>query len=415
MGAGIPTKILCVKGQRVNRIEWQSSAQCVVVQCKRDRRRKAVDPITGRKGTINRYIKRQVRDVPLWGRRCMIEIELAQVWVSKNERRIEQCEFVDKGSRFTHRFCHLISGLCRHLSIQAVARHLGLRWETVKNIDKAYLCKTLPALDPSTLTGLKHIGVDEVARAKGHDYMTVVYDMVEGHLIWVGTGRTAEVFSGFLQQLPKETANAIEAVAMDMGPSYQKSVKDCLPAADIVFDRFHVMQNYSKAIQNQRRVEFRKANKPEKDLMKGTHYLLLKNADKLNEKQTLKLQMLLDSNAHLNTLYVLKEQLQVLWEAPTHEDMAEQLESWCEIADQSNMLYLKKFAKSLRKHCVGICNYAKHKLTSARIEAGNVSIGMIRKRARGIRDTEYFKLKIRQSSLPDDQSMFYDSACSTLT
>ncbi len=71
------------------------------------------------------------------------------------------------------------------------------------------------------------------------------------------------------------------------------------------------------------------------------------------------------------------------------------------------MTYLKTFAKSLRKHREGICNYAKHKLTSARIEAGNVSIGMIRKRARGIKDTDYFKLKIRQSSMPDDQSMFY--------
>jgi len=49
------------------------------------------------------------------------------------------------------------------------------------------------------------------------------------------------------------------------------------------------------------------------------------------------------------------------------------------MADNSEMHYLKKFAKSLRRHCVGICNYAKHKLTSARIEAGNVAIGMIRK------------------------------------
>ena len=87
--------------------------------------------------------------------------------------------------------------------------------------------------------------------------------------------------------------------------------------------------------------------------------------------------------------------------------MQQELEQWCLLAEQTNMLYLKKFAKSLRSHKTGICNYAKHKLTSARIEAGNVSIGMIRKRARGIRDTDYFKLKIRQSSLPDDQSMFY--------
>ncbi len=86
---------------------------------------------------------------------CYVEIELAQVFISKNERRIEQCDFVDKGCRFTQRYCHLISGLCRHMSIQAVSRHLKIRWETVKNIDKAYLEKTLPALEPEKLKGLK--------------------------------------------------------------------------------------------------------------------------------------------------------------------------------------------------------------------------------------------------------------------
>jgi transposase len=296
------------------------------------------------------------------------------------------------------------------MSIQAVSRDLDVRWETVKNIDRAYLAETLPALDPTQLTGLKYLGVDEVARAKGHDYMTVIYDMVEGHLIGVETGRTADVFCGFLKQLPAETTEKIEAVAMDMGPSYQKSVRDCLPNADIVFDRFHVMKNYSKALGNQRRIEFRKANNAGKNLLPGTHYLVLKNADKLDEPQTQKLQQLLAENANLNTLYILKEQLQALWESETVELMQERLEAWCRIADQSALLYLKKFAKSLRRHRVGICNYAKYKLTSARIEAGNISIGMIRKRARGVRDTEYFKLKIRQSSLPDKDSMFYVAA-----
>ncbi len=143
--------------------------------------------------------------------------------------------------------------------------------------------------------------------------------------------------------------------------------------------------------------------------MKGTHYLLLKNADKLTEKQNDKLQTLLENNDNLNTLYVLKEPLQTLWYQESFQGMTEQLERGCQMADQSNMLYLKRFAKSLRKHSLGICNYAKHTLTSARIEAENVAIGMIRKRARGIKDTEYFKLKIRQSSLPDMNSMFYIS------
>ena len=296
------------------------------------------------------------------------------------------------------------------MSIQAVSKHLNLRWETAKNIDKAYLHQTLPALEPENLTDLKYIGVDEVARAKGHDYMTVVYDLLEGHLIWVETGRTAEVFSSFLKRLPSQTASMIEAVAMDMGPAYQKSVRDCLPQADIVFDRFHVMKNYSDAIKNQRRTEFRKADHDGKELLKGCHYLLLKNSDKLTGTQADKLQRLLAENTNMNTLYVLKEQLQALWCSTQVETMAQQLEQWCELAEQTDMTYIKSFAKSLRKHKTGICNYAKYQLTSARIEAGNVSIGMIRKRARGIHDTEYFKLKIRQTSIPDDQSMFYADA-----
>lgn len=407
MTTSIPADILSLKGQRVNKIEHHKTLNKVLIHCHRDKRFKAIDPRTGLAGTINRYVRRSVQDLPLFGLPCTLEIELAQVWISKNERRIESCDFVYKGSRYTKRFCQLVSGLCRHMSIQAVSRHLNVRWETVKNIDKYHLESTLPALAPSELKNLKYIGVDEVARAKGHDYMTVVYDMIAGHLIWVGTGRTADVFSGFLEELPKETAAGIEAVAMDMGPSYQKSVRDSLPNADMVFDRFHVMQNYSKALGNQRRIEFRKANKAEKELIKGTHYLVLKNADKLTDSQEVKLKALLSENANLNTLYILKEQLQDLWKSETYDEMQTRLEEWCQIADESKMLYLKKFAKSLRRNQVGICNYAKHKLTSARIEAGNVSIGMIRKRARGIRDTEYFKLKIRQSSLPDDQSMFY--------
>ena len=411
MSLNIPSQILSLPGQRVKQVQHDLSENKLTLYCDCDRRFRTTIPSDSGVAGINRYVRRTIRDIPMCGYDCHIEIELAQVVTNDGKRRMESTEFVDSANRYTKRFCRLVSGLCRHMTIQAVSRHLSVRWETVKNIDKKYLESSLPALEPEKLTGLKYIGVDEVARAKGHDYMTVVYDMVKGHLIWVGTGRTADVFSGFLDQLPDKTAEKIEAVAMDMGLSYQKAVRDSLPNADIVFDRFHVMQNYSKAIKNQRKIEFRKADKAGKDLFKGTHYLVLKNSDKLTSKQAEKLQKLLDNNSNLNMLYIMKEQLQQLWSAETVEIMDDKLEAWSKLADESGMTYLKKFAKSLRSHRVGICNYAKHNLTSARIEAGNISIGMIRKRARGIRDTEYFKLKIRQSSLPDDQSMFYYNDC----
>jgi transposase len=406
MSSSIPVKILDLKGQKVNKITYTPENHEVVICCDRDKRRKARDPISGQKATINRYVRRRVRDVPFMGYRCIIEVELAQVTTRQNGRRIEACEFVEKGARWTHRFARLISGLCRHMSILAVSRHLGIRWETVKNIDKHYLLEHLPGMDPEQLSDLKYLGVDEVARSRGHDYMTVIYDMVGGHLVGVEAGRTAEVFSSFLKRLPRKTTENIAAVAMDMGPAYQKSVREYLPNTDIVFDRFHVMQNYSKALSNQRRIEFRKADWKSKTLIKGTHYLLLKNADKLSEEQEGRLSQLLLVNTNFNLMYMLKEQLQWFWETESFEEMQESLSSWCDIADRSGMLYIKKFADFLRRHATGICNYAKHRLTSARIEAGNVSIGLIRKRARGVRDTEYFKLKIRQTSIPDNISMF---------
>lgn len=165
----------------------------------------------------------------------------------------------------------------------------------VKNIDIAYLHKILPVLETEKLNGLKYIGVDKVVRTKGHDYMDVVHEPLESHLIWVETGRTAEVFSSFLKQIPVETVEKIGVVDMDMGPAYQK------------LKRWNI--HWSRGVKR---------------------------------------------------------------------------------AEQIGMTYIRLFAKSLRKYKGSIFNYAIHQLTSARTEAGNVSIGMIRKRARGISDTDYF-------------------------
>jgi len=407
MNINIPSPILGLKGQCVNTISCNSSTNIITIICRRDNRYSPMDPISNVKGMVNTYVRRIVHDLPLLSYRCQIEIELAQVLTKDNKRRIESCDFVNKGCYYTKRFCRLISGLCRHMTISAVAKHFELRWETVKNMDKQYLHETLPALNPAQLVDLKYLGVDEVARAKGHDYMTVVYNLETGQLIWVHEGRTAEIFSTFLKQLAEPTKQGILAVAMDMGPAYQKSVRDDLPNADIIFDRFHVMQNYGRAIDNQRRIEFRKSDSAGKDLIKGCRFLLLRNAENLSDKQQKSLTTLLHENENINLIYMLKEQLQTLWCYRTYQEMDAALESWCHIAEQTNMIYMKKFAKSLRRYRKGICNYAKHPLTTARVEAGNVSIGLLRKRARGIRDTEYFKLKIRQLSVIENTSMVY--------
>lgn len=399
MAATIPSAIFGLRGQCVKSVDWGDMADELVVMCRRDRRYKPVVGRRGATGTVNRRLRRRVRDLPLWGRPVTLDIEYCQIKVGATDRRVEWLPFVEPGQGFTRRFARFVKQLCRYMPLNAVVHYTGLAWRTVKRMDQQGLKQDLPALDPGALTGLRYLGVDEVARAKGHDYLTIVYDLDSGDLVWVTEGRGKDSLLAFLEQLDDEVAQGIEAVAMDMGGAYAAAVEQALPQAAIVFDRFHVMQQYSSVIDQVRRAEFKKAAKDDKAVIKGSRYLLLKNPDKLSTQQTLRLDALLAANDPLNAVYALKEQLQQLWQHPESPAvMAQRLDTWCAMADATGLAPMKQFAGMLRRHRTGICNYAKHPITTARLEGGNVAVGMIRKRARGLLDTEYFKLKIRQSA-----------------
>lgn len=402
MAATIPSAILGLRGQCVKSVDWDAEAEALVFRCDRDRRFVPVDHRTGARGTVNQRLRRRVRDLPLWGRAVTLDIEYCQIKVGATDWRMERLAFVDPGMGYTHRFCRFVSQLCRHIPIDAVARYTGLASRTIKAMDQRALTAELPALRPQDITGVRYIGVDEVARAKGHDYLTVVYDLEAGHLLWVCEGRSKAGLQAFLDQLDADAAAGIVAVVMDMWPAFEHAVAESLPHACIVYDRFHVMANYSKVIDQVRRSEFKKANADDKPVIKGSRYLLLKNAGRLSEAQSERLAELLAANSKLNAVYSLKEQLQQLWQAPASPaQMGRRLDAWCELAGATRLAPMKRFAAMLRRHRTGICNYADHPITTARLEAGNVAIGMIRKRARGLLDTDYFKLKIRQSALPE--------------
>ncbi len=416
MGAVIPAKILGLEGQVIKDVVFNEASGRVRVICDRDRRRRPVDHRTGRHGAVNRLLRRTVLDVPLGGHPCEIEIEYAETFLSPGHVRVEHLSFVAPKARVTKRYARLIAGMARHMPISTVARHTGLSWDSVKAIECAHLAETIPIPRPQTLTGIRYLGVDEVARAKGQSYFTLVYDLSPGanygRILWVKEGRESAVLLEFLDALSQECADGIEAVALDMGPAYIAAVKDSLPNAAIVFDRFHVMQMFSKVIRDCRRAEF-KAAKTLGDLtgqqtIKGSLWLLLSNRTTLKETDQGRLDQLLAQNQPLATLYALKEQLQRLWQPnSTPVEMTQRLDDWCGMAKAAKITGLAAFVKTLQSHRTGICAYADHPITTSRLEAGNVSIALLRRRARGFRDMEYFKLKIFQLNTEDTPSFLY--------
>lgn len=416
MGAVIPAKILGLEGQVIKDVVFNEETGRVRIVCDRDRRRRPVDHRTGRRGRINRLLRRTVLDVPIGGHPCEVEIEYAETFLSPGHVRVEALPFVCPKARVTKRYARLIAGMARHMPLSVVARHTGLSWDSVKAIEGAHLAETIPPPRPQTLAGIRYLGVDEVARAKGQSYFTLVYDLSPGtnygRILWVKEGREAAVLLEFLDALSQECAAGIAAVALDMGPAYIAAVKESLPNAAIVFDRFHVMQMFSKVIRDCRRAEF-KAAKTLGDLtgqhaIKGSLWLLLSNRTTLKQTDRERLDQLLAQNQPLASLYALKEQLQRVWQPnSTTADMATRLDDWCGIAKAAGITGLAKFVKTLQAHRTGICAYADHAITTSRLEAGNVSIALLRRRARGLRDMEYFKLKIFQLNTDDTPSFLY--------
>ncbi|MFT5906093.1 MAG: transposase, partial [Cryomorphaceae bacterium] len=72
---------------------------------------------------------------------------------------------------------------------------------------------------------------------------------------------------------------------------------------------------------------------------------------------------------------------------------------WCDLAQSSGLASFRRLAKGFLRGAERIVNYAKHKLTSGRIEAFNSLISKLFIKARGIKDLEYMELRLRYASI----------------
>src|SRR6056297_1764391 len=150
---------------------------------------------------------------------------------------------------YTHKFRRYVLDLLQCMTIEDVAYNVGMSWNTIKNIEKKYLQTNYSNPD---LSNLRRICIDEFSVAKGHTYMTVVMDLDQSKVIYVGEGRSSESLDNFWAKLRSKNIE-IKAIAMDMWPAYIKSVLDNAPKADIIFDRFHIVKMLNKAIDELRR------------------------------------------------------------------------------------------------------------------------------------------------------------------
>jgi len=380
-----------IQGYHYKRTEYRGGALIFTIEHKRE---ELVCPnCRSRKVICRGTVTRRFRTVPVGRKPVWISLAIQRVFcLACFVVRQSKLGFADHRRSYTKAFERYVLELSRFATIKDIAFHLGVSWDLIKGIQKRNLKKRFAR---SKLGGLKQIAIDEITTGRGHQYLTIVLDLASGAVVFVGDGKGTEALEPFWERLRQSKTN-IEAVAIDMSPSYISAVWAHLPKAKIVFDHFHVIKLYNDGLSDLRRKLYHEAEVMEKKVIKGTRWLLLKNPEHLDEKRNepRRLQEALELNQPLATAYYMKEDLRQLWHQTDKKTAENFLIDWVYRAGSSGIAMLKKFARTLALHRSGILAYYDFPISTGPLEGINNKIKTMKRQAYGFRDLEFFKLKI---------------------
>ena len=335
--------------------------------------------------------KRRFRMTPVGSKKCFLDVILHRLkCVDCGHQWWPRLPFMKGKYQMTRAFIQFAFDLLSMSTVQDVSRLLGVSWNVIKNIHKMKLKKLYKKID---VKDVKYISLDEFAIKKGHVYMSAFTDIESGRIIHAVEGRTVDDIRPFLLRLKKEGKN-LKAIAMDMSRPYITAITETLPDIDIVFDHFHVTALMNKALDEVRKEQQENLNGPESKILKGQRFLLLKNYKDLEPEFKGRVDASLKINEPLFKAYVLKEQFILFWEQSSLKEAWIFLDQWISDANETGISKLKKMAKTLDNHRIGLLNYFKHRINNAAAEGINNKIKTMKRQAYGFRDIEYFKLRL---------------------
>lgn len=330
---------------------------------------------------------RSFRHVPLWGLNIYLIYAPRRVICDHcGGVHVEALPWVSGKRRFTQALMVTLATWARILTWQQVASLFHCAWATVAAaVDEAVAY----GLSQRDLSDVTHIGIDEISRKRGHVYVTNVYDLNSRRLLWSGEGRTKETLQGFFDWFG-ERAEQLEGVCCDMWQSYIDVVKERAPDAILVFDKFHIVQHLTQAVDQVRRDEIREKGKAHKELMTDTRYIWLKNPWNLTDKQRVRLSQLERLNLKINRAYLLKEAFREFWQYNRPGWAKRYLDKWFWWATHSRLKPLRDFAWMLRRHQDDLMNYFRMPIHNGTVEGLNNKAKVIIHKAYGFRSAKNY-------------------------
>jgi transposase len=313
----------------------------------------------------------------------------------------ERLSWLSENPFYTQRFAMYIGRMCEEQTITAVGNEHRIDWKTVKELEKEYMRLKLehsPAQAPEV------IGIDEISVHKGQNYRIVVSDLRLGRPIWFGgKDRTEESMDLFYQELGAEKCRGIRLVVMDMWKAFEKSAQKNVPQAAILYDKFHVINHLNDALDTVRRSEYHRLSGKRRSYIKGQRYNLLTHKENLELEGRRALNMLFQQNKRLYKAYLLKESFDQLWDYTYPASALKFFQNWKSALKWQRLPAFEKFARLIERHWEGIvayCNPEYKDVPLGFVEGLNNKIRVIQRRAYGLRDEEYLRLKVLTCMLP---------------
>ncbi len=313
----------------------------------------------------------------------------------------ERLPWLAETSGYTQRFAIAVGRRCRAATIRDVAHELHLDWKTVKALEMQYMRAQLRR---AGTPGPRVIGIDEVSVRKGQTYRVVVSDLPRRRAIWFGgTDRSTASLLSFYAWLGPAKSQRIRLAVMDMSTAFQKATRQQAPQASILFDKFHVLRQLGEALDTVRKQEYARLTGRDRRFIKGQKYTLLSHRANLTLDGRRALQTLLNANKRLHTAYLLKESFGQLWDYQAEGWARRFFEHWRAALKWQRLKSYQKFADLIDRHWDGIAAYChpENKVALGFVEGLNNTIRVLQRRAYGLRDEEYLRLKVLTCTLPE--------------
>ena len=347
--------------------------------------------------------------IPIWNIPVALSYTMRRVNCPHCGVRTERVPWADGKHRQCNVFRHFLASWAKRMSWKETAECFGVKWDTV--------CRSVQwvvayGLKHRSLEGIEALGIDEVAYSRGHKYMTLVYQIDAGRkrLIGVLKERTTQSLERFFtEDFGAGRCAKVKVVCSDMWRPYLKVIAKLLPKALNVLDRFHIAKKLGEAVDQVRREETKELHaKGFEPVLGNSRYCFLKRTENLSDKQSLKLDEVLQYDLKSVRAYYLKESFDAFWHYDTSRWARWYLKKWCTRAMRSRLEPMKKFVRTLRNHEELLMNYFKagKGYSSGIVEGLNLKINMGIRKAYGYRSFEIMKVALlhQLGDLPEPES-----------